>query len=153
MQAIMRTKEHAMDRYPANAKGWGTAIQLLHELATEKDVERLNTYCENNKYNKYLGDDDSEIYESWSRAFQGEHLYYLIRYGISGREDWEPEVGEPYYYGFGREEDNTGYEYYLAYHHWNAFQGWLANHSEACESFNQFKVSAMINCNPSLFLL
>ncbi len=51
MQAIVRTKEHAMDCCPANAKGWGTAIQLLHELATEKDVKRLNAYCENNKYN------------------------------------------------------------------------------------------------------
>ncbi len=60
----MRTKEHAMDCYPTNAEGWGTAIQLLHELATEKEVERLNTYCENDKYNKYLGDDDSEIYKS-----------------------------------------------------------------------------------------
>jgi hypothetical protein len=40
---------------------WGTAIQLLHELATEKDVERLNTYSKNNKYNEYLGGDDSEI--------------------------------------------------------------------------------------------
>ena len=60
-----------MDHYPANAEGWGTAIQLLHELATEKDVERLNTNCEKNKYNKYLGDDDSEIYKSWSCAFQG----------------------------------------------------------------------------------
>ncbi len=39
----MRTKEHVMDCYPANAKGWGTAIQLLHELAMEKDVKRLNT--------------------------------------------------------------------------------------------------------------
>ncbi len=107
----MRTNEHVMDLYPANAKGWGTAIQLLHELATEKDVERLNTYSENNKYNKYLGDDDLEIYESWSRAFRGERLNYLIRYGISGREDWEPEAEEPYYYGFDREEDNTGYEY------------------------------------------
>ena len=83
----MRTKEHVMDRYPTNAKGWGKAIQLLHELATEKDVKRLNAYCEKSRYNKYLGDDDSEIYETWIRAFQGENLYYLIRYGISGRED------------------------------------------------------------------
>jgi hypothetical protein len=44
-----------MDRYPANAEGRGTAIQLLHELATEKDVKRLNAYCENNKYDEYLG--------------------------------------------------------------------------------------------------
>jgi hypothetical protein len=57
MQAIVRTKEHVMDRYPANAKGWGTVIGILHELTTEKDVKRLNAYCENNKYNKYLGDD------------------------------------------------------------------------------------------------
>ena len=72
-----------MDCYPANAEGWGTAIQLLHELATEKDVKSLNAYCknncENNKYNEYLGGDDSEIYKSWSRAFQSERLYYLIR--------------------------------------------------------------------------
>ncbi len=70
----MRMKEHVMDRYPTNANRWGTAIRILHELAMEKDVKRLNAYCENNKYNKYLGDDDSEIYKSWSRAFQGERL-------------------------------------------------------------------------------
>ena len=58
-----------------------------------------------------------------------------------------------YYNGFDREEDNTGYEYYLAYHQWNAFQGWLSNHSEACESFNQFEVSAMIDRDPILILL
>ena len=140
-----------MDCYPTNAKGWETAIQLLHELAMEKDVKRLNAYCENNKYDKYLGDDDLEIYKTWSRAFQGEHLYYLIRYGISGREDWEPEVKEPYYC-FDRDEDNTGYEYYLVYHQWNAFQGWLANHSQTRENFNQFEVSTMLNRNPSSFL-
>ncbi len=151
MQAIVRTKEHAMDRYPTNAEWWRTAIQLLHELVTEKDVKRLNAYCENNKYDKYLGDYDSEIYKTWSRAFRGECLYYLIRYGISGHEEWEPEAEEPYYH-FDRDEDNTKYEYYLANHQWNAFQGCLANHSEAHESFNQFKVSTMINCNPSLFL-
>ncbi len=111
-----------MDRYPANVEGWGTVIQLLHELATEKDVERLNTYCKKNKYNTYLGDDDQEICKSWSREFRGERLYYLICYGISGREDWELEAEEPYYYGFDREEDNTGYKYYLAYHQWNTFQ-------------------------------
>jgi hypothetical protein len=72
-------------------------------------------------------------------------------YGISGCEDWEHEAEEPYYYGFDREEDNTRYEYYLAYHQRNAFQGWLANHSEARESFKQFKVSAMIHHNPIRF--
>jgi hypothetical protein len=58
MQAIVRTKEHAMDCYPANAEGWETAIQLLHGLATEKEVKRLNAYCKNNKYNKYLEEYD-----------------------------------------------------------------------------------------------
>jgi hypothetical protein len=65
----MRTKEHAMDCYPPNAKGWGTAIQLLHELATEKDVKRLNANCKNSRYDKYSRNDDSEIYKTWSRAF------------------------------------------------------------------------------------
>ena len=132
-----------MERHPGNAKGWGTAIGILHELAMVKDVKRLNAYCKNDKYNEYLGNDDSEVYGSWSRAFRGERVYYLIRYGISGREDWEPEADRPYYHGFEREEDNTGYEFYLAYHQWNAFQGWLSNHSEARESFNQFKVSVV----------
>ncbi len=115
--------------------------------------KRLNAYCKNDKYNEYLGDDDPDVYKSWSRAFQGERLYYLIRYGISGREDWVPEAEELYYYGFEREEDNTGYEYYLAYHQRNAFQGWLSNHSKAREIFNQFKVSVMINRDPILFPL
>ena len=97
-----------MDCFPANAEGWGTVIRILHELAMEKDVKRLNAYCKNDKHNKYLGDDDLKIYKSWSRTFQGEQLYYLICYGISGREDLEPEAEEPYYYGFERKEDNTG---------------------------------------------
>jgi hypothetical protein len=59
MQAIVRTKEHAMDCYPANAEGWEMAIQMLHELAAEKDIKRLNAYFEKNRYDKYLGDDDS----------------------------------------------------------------------------------------------
>ncbi len=78
--------------------------------------KRLNAYCKNGKYNEYLGDDDLDAYKSWSCAFQGERLYYLIRYAISGREYWEPEAKNFYYYGFEREEDNTGYEYFLAYH-------------------------------------
>jgi hypothetical protein len=56
------------------------------------------------------------------------------------------------FYRFEGGEDNTGYEYYLAYHQWNAFQGWLANHSEAHEIFNQFEVSVMINCDSSFYL-
>jgi hypothetical protein len=72
-----------MDRCPANVGGWGTSIRILHELATVKDVKRLNAYCKIDKYNEYLGNDDLDAYESWSRAFQGEHLYYLIRYVIS----------------------------------------------------------------------
>ena len=87
MQAIVRTKEHVMDCYPTNAEGWGTAIQLLHELATEKDVKRLSAYCESSRYNKYLGGDDLEIYKTWICVFRGENLYYLIRYGISGHKD------------------------------------------------------------------
>ncbi len=79
----MRTKEHAMDRCPVNVGGWGTSIRILHELATVKDVKRLNAYCKNDKYNEYLGNDDLDAYKSWSCAFQGGHLYYLIRYGIS----------------------------------------------------------------------
>ena len=112
------------------------------------DVKRLNAYCKNNKYDKYLGGDDLEIYKTWSPAFRSERLYYLTCYGISG---WESEAEEPYYC-FDRDENNTRYEYYLAYHQWNAFQGWLANHSKAHENFNQFKVSTMINHNPSSFL-
>ncbi len=96
----MKTKEHGIDRYPANAEGWGTTIRILHELATVKDVKRLNAYCKKDKYNGYLGDDDSEVYESWSRAFQGERLYYLIHYGIrpgvfhmQNRRLWERVLG------------------------------------------------------------
>ena len=87
-------------------------------------MKRLKAYCEDIRYDKYLGDDDSEIYDSWSRAFRGENLYYLIHYGISGRDDWEPEEEDPFRC-FERDDINTGFEYYLAYHQWNAFQGWF----------------------------
>ena len=40
MQALVNTKEHAMERYPSDPAGWGLAIDLLRELATEEDVRR-----------------------------------------------------------------------------------------------------------------
>ena len=39
---------------------------------------------------------------------------------------------------FERDDDNTGAEFYQAYHQWNAFQGWLTNHPAALENFNPF---------------
>ena len=44
---------------------------------------------------------------------------------------------------FERDDDNTGAEFYQAYHQWNAFQGWLTNHPAALENFNPFKVSVI----------
>jgi hypothetical protein len=117
------------------------AIDLLHELATEEDVRRLNKYCSDVKYNRYLGDNDSEIFGSWAAAFIYEIKYYLIRYGISGRFEWERKKEDPFRC-LDRDDDNTGVEYYRAYHQWNAFCGWLTNHPEARESFNQFEVSS-----------
>ena len=75
----MSTKEHAMERYPSDCVGWGMVIDLLRELATEEDVKRLSVYCADNKYARYLGDNDLEIFESWVGAFVGENTYYLIR--------------------------------------------------------------------------
>ena len=138
----MSTKEHAMERYPSNPIGWGVAIDLLRELAKEEDVKRLSVYCVDNKCDRYLGGDDLEIFESWVGAFVGENTYYLICYGISGRFDWEPEEEDPFQH-FERDDDNTGLEYYQAYHQWNAFCGWLTNHPAALENFNPFVVSIM----------
>ena len=122
MQAIVSAKEHAMECYPLNLVRWGMAIDLLHELATERDVKRLSAYCycPDSKYDRYLGDDDLEFFESWIGPFVGENTYYLFRYGISGREDWEPKEEDPFQ-RYKRDDDNTGIEYYQVYHHWNAF--------------------------------
>ena len=98
------------------------AIDFLCELAMEKDMKRLSKYCSDTKYKKYLGDDDSEIFESWVAAFVGEIKYYLIRYGISGCFEWEREEEDPFRC-FNRDDDNTGVEYYQAYHQWNTFCG------------------------------
>ncbi len=143
MQALVNTKEHAMECYSSDPTGWGMAINLLRELAMEEDVRRLSEYCSDPKYNRYLGDEDSEIFKSWVAAFVGEIKYYLIRYGISGHFEWEREEEDPFRC-FDREYDNTGVEYYQAYHQWNAFHGWLTNHPAARESFNQFEVSSFI---------
>jgi hypothetical protein len=72
----VRTKEYA--------GGWGTLIRLLHELATVKDVKRLNAYCKIDTYNEYLGDDDLDAFESWSHAFQGEHRRLLDKWSGEG---------------------------------------------------------------------
>ena len=138
----MNTKEHAMERYPSDPAGWGMAIDLLRELATEEDVRRLSKYCSDPKYSKYLGEDDSEIFESWVAAFVGEIKYYLIRYGISGRFEWEREEEDPFRC-FDGDDDNTGVDYHRAYHQWNAFCGWMKNHPEVRESYNQFEVSSI----------
>jgi hypothetical protein len=69
MQAIVSTKEHVMDHYPSNPMGWGAAIDLLCELATERDIKRLIVYCANSKYDRHLRDEDSEIYKSWVSGF------------------------------------------------------------------------------------
>ena len=111
-----------MDCYPLNPVGWGMAIDLLRELAMERDIKRLSVYCADSKYDRYLGDDDSEIYESWIRAFRGENVYYLIRYEISGREVGKPEEEDSFRH-FKRDDNNTGAKYYQAYYQWNALQG------------------------------
>ena len=75
IQALVNTKEHAMEHYPLDPAGWGMAINLLRELTVEEDVRRLSEYCLDAKYKKYLGDKDSEIFESWVAAFVGEIKY------------------------------------------------------------------------------
>jgi hypothetical protein len=142
MQALVDTKKHAMERYPSDPAGWGMAINLLHELATEEEVRRLNKkYCSDPKYSKYLGEDNSEIFKSWVAAFVGEIKYYLIRYGIIERFEWEREEEDPF--RCFKVDDNTGVDYHRAYHQWNAFCGWMKNHPEARESYNQFEVSSI----------
>jgi hypothetical protein len=113
MQAHVDTKEHTMERYPSDPAGWGMVIDLLRELATEEDVRRLSKYCSDPKYSKYLGEDDSEIFESWVAAFVGEIKYYLIRYGISGRFEGEREEEDPFRH-FDGDNNNTGVEYHRA---------------------------------------
>ena len=85
MQTIVSTKEHVMEHYPSDPVGWGMAIDLLHELAMERDIKRFSVYCAGNDYDKYLGEDDSEIFKSWVGVYMGEIKHYIIRYGISGR--------------------------------------------------------------------
>ena len=69
MQAIVSTKEHAMDCHPPNPMEWGMAIDLLGELATKRDIKRLSVCCANSKYDRHLRDEDSEIYKSWVSGF------------------------------------------------------------------------------------
>ena len=82
-------------------------------------------------------------YEAWIQAFSGENLYNLIHYGVSGGEDWEPEEEDPFSC-FERDDDNTGAEYFLAYHQWNASQARLTNHPTALVNCCQFKGSVIV---------
>ena len=52
IQALVNTKEHAMECYSSDPTGWGMAINLLRELAMEEDVRRLSEYCSDPNYNR-----------------------------------------------------------------------------------------------------
>ena len=80
----MRTKEHAMECYPANAVGWGQVIQLLWMILIEGDLERLARYCNNYPSRHFDCPHDYALYKNWKGVFVGERKYHMIRYVISG---------------------------------------------------------------------
>jgi hypothetical protein len=63
------------------------------------------------------------IYESWKGAFVGEKKYHMIWYGISGLHDYEREETDPF--DCLEVDDNSGREYFEAFHQWNAYKTWL----------------------------
>jgi hypothetical protein len=106
-------------------------------LVTEEDLKRFAKYC--NKGSRHF-DSTREyyIFESWKDAFIGENKYHMIQYGISGLYDYEKEESNPF--DCFKVDDNSGREYFVAFHQWNAYKAWLSLFLGKEECFLQFEV-------------
>ena len=64
--------------------------------------------------------------------------YQKILYGVNGlfafKKDKEEEESEYV--------DNTGGEYFLAFHQWNTYKSWLSFHPAEEESFRRFETGS-----------
>ena len=101
------------------------------------DLERLTKYC--NKENRHFECTcDYYIYKSWKGAFVGENTYHIIQYGISGLHDYEREESNPY--DCFEVDDNSGRDYFEAFHQWNAYKAWLLLFPTEEEQFLWFEV-------------
>jgi hypothetical protein len=131
-----------MDCFPANPTGWDGVIHLLPELLTKRNLKRLVNYC--NAGNKHFECNwDYQILVHWKSTYVGLIKYRKILYGVNSlfkhKKDEEEEESDYL--------DDTGGEYFLAFHQWNAYKEWLSFHPAEEESFCRFEVcSHLFNC-------
>ena len=114
----------------------------LSALLAAEDMKRLQKYC--NKSDRRFHAGDSSLYEDWKGSFVGDAEYLKIFTGFSGEEG--PEIigsgysSDNFYPRMHDGPDNSGQEFYLAFHQWNAFEKWLTKHPECAASVRAFKV-------------
>ena len=114
----------------------------LRGLLVSEDMKRLKKYCD--KRDRRFHCDDGSLYEKWKWSFTGEAVYCKIFTRWSGEE--RPEMFESghdsdnFDPGMFDGPDNSGKDYFLAYHQWNAFEKWLTRHPECAAKVWAFKV-------------
>jgi hypothetical protein len=142
---LVTVQDHVGKCYPSDPISWNEVMSKLQELVTSDDMKRLKKYCDRgDRRFQWL---DYSVYKKWKRSFTGEPEYCKIFTGLSGEE--KPESIE---YGYDSDNfdpemfdeegiENSGKEYFLAYHQWNAFEKWLTQHPECAAQVKDFKVS------------
>ena len=143
---LIVVQDHVARCYPSDPDSWDLVMDRLKELLTSADMKRLKQYCD--KRNRRFHRGDKSLYEEWKWRFTGEAVYHKIFTGLSGEE--RPEMSETGYDSDNLDPgmfdgfENSGEDYFLAYHQWNAFEKWLTVHPECAAHVSAFKVSHLL---------
>jgi hypothetical protein len=134
MEALVHVVDHANKCYKADCLGWRDVISSVHNLLTRRDLERFAALCydvHNAVEGKYY------LYKHWQSSFLGHPTYIRIRNGVEGHEEdvWSNNKS----WGGGI-ESNGRREYFLAYHQWIVYAGWLLFCPDEAARYRQFKV-------------
>lgn len=110
--------------------GWEEVQETAQGLIAFKDMNRFKKLCGHREGYRYVeANEEEDIYGEWERyVLNGETKYcgVLIGHKTQG-EDEEEENSDNENRG-GYHLVDQGHKYYLAFHQWSAFAGWLESH-------------------------
>jgi hypothetical protein len=141
MNALVHIVDHANEHFKANCSWWRDVISSANDLLTCRDLGRFAALC-NESYDAVEG--EYYLYKNWQFLFLGRPTYIWIRNGVEGHEEDKESnyVGSDNGSWGGGVESTGGRKYFLLYHHWIAYFGWLQFCPEEAARYRQFEVSA-----------
>lgn len=118
---------HAHTYQTGDYLGWEAVREAARELIDKKDMRRFRILCDYEAKHGYRYVEENEmedIYDEWQKdVVKGLTRYCGVSIGHKS-EDEEEENWDDENHG-GYDLVDRGREYYLAFHQWSAFAGWL----------------------------